>query len=112
MNKFRPERPIYLNEQNTGYKTRAEVDVKVEELRSKGWLAQYNEKQIPPHMSFDDETVFNEFKQACKELKITLRGKVQKPQDFDDLDAELEGTKVPGAEDKESAELDGKPQIP
>ncbi len=36
--KFRPERPIYLNKENTGLKTEVEIELKVEELRSRGWL--------------------------------------------------------------------------
>lgn len=69
---FRPERPIYLNEQNTNYKTKAEVIFAIEQLRDKGWLCTYGQITRPYHLSFNDEKVLAQFKKCCKELGIKM----------------------------------------
>lgn len=75
---FRPERPIYLNEENTGFKTRDQVIVAIEELRDLNWLCAYNENTRPLHMSFNNVKEFAEFKKDCSKLSIKLKEPVIK----------------------------------
>lgn len=86
--KFKPERPIYLNESNTGFKTKIEVLFAIEKLRAKHWLCAYNEKSRPFHMSFNDEKEFQDFKKDCKDLDIVLKSPIIKEEDIMDLDLE------------------------
>lgn len=79
--KFRPERPIYLNEQNTSCKSKIEAIYAIEQLRGSGWLCCYSETSAPLHMSFNDMSEYNEFKQSCTKLKITLRESLIKTDD-------------------------------
>lgn len=92
--KFRPERPIYLNEQNTGFKTKIEVIHAIEQLRDKGFLCCYGEKSRPFHMSFNDEKEFQEFKKTCGNLKIKLESPVIKAEDIEELETEELETNV------------------
>lgn len=74
--KFRPERPIYLNTDNTNLKTKIEVMHMVERLRNeKQWLCAYKEDWNKPfHLSFNDiEKEYAEFKRDCETLGITLK---------------------------------------
>lgn len=86
--KFRPERPIILSLDNTGYKTADELELAVEQLRGKHWLCKVKgEKESirPLHMSFNDVKEFSEFKKHAKDLGIKLKEPTIKP---DDLEAE------------------------
>lgn len=99
LKKFRPERPIYLNEDNTGLKTKAEVLVAIEKLRGKHWLCAYGEKTRPFHMSFNDEAEFQAFKKCASDLDVKLKSPVIKDDDLEALEAqEKAGQKIPGAE--------------
>lgn len=71
--RFRPERPIYLNEQNTNCKTKMEVLFAIEQLREKGWLCCYGEITRPYHLSFNDEKVLAQFKKHCSALDIKMK---------------------------------------
>lgn len=84
--KFKPERPIYLNEQNTGFKTKAEVLVAIQKLRDAHWLCAYNESSRPFHMSFNNEKEFQQFKKCCKDLSITLKSPVYQPEEIEELE--------------------------
>ena len=77
--KFRPERPIYLHESNTGYKTQIEVLHAVERLRGEQWLCAYSENIKPFHLSFNNESEFQEFKKCCQELDVKLKAPILKP---------------------------------
>lgn len=79
--KFRPERPIYLNEQNTSCKSKIETIYCIEQLRALGWLCCYSEASAPLHMAFNSMDEYSEFKQSCAKLKITLREALIKPDD-------------------------------
>lgn len=85
--KFRPERPIYLNEENTGLRTRAEVEEVVEKLRARPYhyLCKYGEKTRPFHMSFNNEADVNEFKKACAEVGFTPKSKLITEDDLEDF---------------------------
>lgn len=83
--RFKPERPIYLHESNTGFKTKDQVIVAVEELRELGWLACYNEKIRPIHMSFNDVREFTQFKKACGDLGVKLKEPIVKPDELEEL---------------------------
>lgn len=97
--RFRPERPIVLNEQNTNLKTKDEVILKIEDLRNEGWLCTYGERMRPFHMSFNDEKMFQEFKKDCSALNVTLKSPVIKSEDLEALEEEeTKGTVIPGAE--------------
>lgn len=103
--KFHPERPIFLNEANTGKKTKAEVLLAVQQLRDMGWLCVYGEKARPFHISFNDERMLSEFKKDAKNLGIALKAPIIKQDDLEELLAEdNKGQVVPGAEDSESAD--------
>ena len=81
--KYRPERPVYLNEQNTGFKTKDEVLYAIERLRDLyQFLCTYAEKTRPFHLSFDKEQEFHEFKRACRELGVELKSPVLKEEDL------------------------------
>lgn len=98
LEKFKPERPIYLNEDNTGLKTKAEVLVAIAKLRDKHWLCAYGEKVRPFHMSFNDENQFQEFKKCANDLDIKLKSPIIKDDDLEALEAEEKaGQVVPGA---------------
>ena len=84
--KFKPERPIYLNETNTGLKTKNEVLVVIANLRKIHWLCAYNENSRPFHMSFNDERMFQQFKKDCKSLNITLKSPIIHDEEVDALD--------------------------
>lgn len=77
--RYRPERPIYLNEQNTDSKNKTIALYNVEQLRSLGWLCCYSEQVRPLHLSFNDEREFQEFKRDCATLKIKLKSPVIVP---------------------------------
>lgn len=99
--KFRPERPIYLNEENTGYKTKSEVVVAIEKLRAQHWLCSYNENSRPFHMSFNDGKEFQKFKKDAADLGVKLKAVVVKSDDDIDFDAPelpVAGQVIPGAE--------------
>lgn len=84
--KFRPERPVILNEQNTNFKTKIEVVHAVEKLRSLGWLCAYGEKARPFHMSFNDEKEFQEFKKAASKLDVKLQSPIVKDGDMEEME--------------------------
>lgn len=93
--KFRPERPIYLNEQNTGFKTKVEVLHAIEQLRDNyAFLVCYGEKSRPFHMSFNDEKEFQEFKKACKELSITLKTPTIMIEEIEELEVAEQETNI------------------
>lgn len=83
--RYRPERPIYINESNTDAKNKIGAIYYIEQLRSAGWLCCYSEIVKPLHLSFDNELEFQEFKKSCEKLKIKLESPVIKldeiPQD-------------------------------
>lgn len=87
--KFKPERPIYLSTENTGFKTKEQVIEAVYKLRELHWLCSYGENIRPFHMSFNDEKQFAEFKKDANSLGITLKSPVQKMEDFDDFDTPI-----------------------
>ena len=74
--RYRPERPIGLNEQNTNASTRAIAIYNIERLRSAGWLCCYSETLRPLHLSFDNPDEYQEFKRDCSKLKIILKSPV------------------------------------
>lgn len=74
--RYRPERPIGLNEQNTNAATRTVAIYNIERLRSAGWLCCYSETLRPLHLSFDNPDEYQEFKQACSKLKIVLKSPI------------------------------------
>lgn len=85
LKRFKPERPIYLHESNTGLKTKDEVLFAIQRLRDhpiQPWLCTYNENIRPLHMSFNNEKEFQEFKKHCKELSIPLKSPVLKDEEF------------------------------
>lgn len=84
--KFRPERPIYLNEQNTQFKHPDAVIEAVEKLRSRGWLCAYGEKSRPFHMCFNAEPEFQEFKKDAESLGIKLKSPVLKADEIEELE--------------------------
>lgn len=98
LNKFRPERPIYLNEDNTGLKTKDEVIVAVEKLRLRGFLCAYSEVSRPFHMSFNDVLGdFEDFKKAAAECGVKLKNPpaVIDDADFDKAaEPEIKGAKA------------------
>lgn len=106
--KFRPERPIYLGLQNTGFKTEDELEVAIEQLRSEGWLCTKLPEKASPrpfHMSFNTENDFQEFKGDCQALGISLKSKVISEDDFEAMVAADKASPViPGAEDKDTYE--------
>jgi hypothetical protein len=105
--KFKPERPIYLNEENTGLKTRIQVDEAIEKLRSKNWLVTYGQKSRPFHMSFASEKEFQEFKKEAGELDIKLVSPLIKPDEFEEIlnsDSNVSGTTLPDAEQRDTYE--------
>jgi len=71
--KYRPERPILLNEQNTDSKSKIVTIYNIEQLRLLGWLCCYNELARPFHLSFDKVEEFHEFKRDCDRLRIKLK---------------------------------------
>lgn len=97
--RFRPERPIYLNEQNTEFKTRDQVIFAVEKLRARNWLCVYDaEKMRPFHMSFNLEKELAEFKKDCENLDITLKAPLIKLEDIETLNSsEMAGQTMPEA---------------
>lgn len=110
--KFRPERPIYLSLENTGFKTEDELIVGIEKLRDEGWLVTKLPAKASPrpfHMSFNDENTFAEFKEDCQALGVDLKSKVISEDDFDAMvAADKAGVTIPGAEDKDTYEdVDG-----
>lgn len=103
--RFRPERPIYLNEENLGVKTREEVDYAIERLRDAGWLCTYGEQHRPFHLSFESnfQETFNEFKKTAEDLDIKLLEPPTTPEEIALLNAkELVGEEIPGAKDLHS----------
>lgn len=90
--KFRGERPIYLNETNTGFKTAEEVILAVEQLRERNWLCAYSnpdeKKARPFHMSFNDEKDFAEFKKDASALNIVLKNPIIKSDDMGEPEEE------------------------
>lgn len=102
LSKFRPERVVYLNEANTGYKSKAEVILAIEKLRSKCWLCAYSEKVIPMHMSFSDVSEFAEFKKDANALGVKLTSPIIKPDD--DFDLLLKDDPIIKPEPKRTAE--------
>ena len=85
--KFKPERPIYLSESNTAFKTKDEVLYAIEQLRAKGYLCTYGDFPRPIHMSFiSDPSGFQEFKKACSQLKITLKEPTIHADDMDEFE--------------------------
>jgi hypothetical protein len=111
--KFRPERPIVLSTENTGFRTEDELAEAVEKLRTAGWLATTTNphagkpgaKLRPLHMSFNDVREFQEFKKECSDFGIKLKEPLVKPEDLDEMEAEdTAGQVVPGADAKESYE--------
>lgn len=113
LQKFRPERPIYLNEQVTNFRTKDEVLEAIQRLRDRGWLCAYSENSRPFHMSFNDVKVFQEFKKSCKEESIKLHEPLIKPDDIEELIAkDSEGQKMPDAVANSSSEApDGRIHI-
>lgn len=103
-NKFRPERPILLNTENTGFKTEVEVVHAIEQLRDRGWLCTYSEKLRPLHMSFNDEKELAQFKKDCDILKISLKKPPLKIDDFEAQLAEDDKNVILPPEPKESFE--------
>lgn len=112
--KFRPERPIYLNTQNTSLKTVAEVEEKVEILRNEDrsngdyhWLCKYDEVARPIMMSFNDPREFDAFRKACGALGFTLAGSIIQ-NDPEDVFAEEERKANPNikAAEQEESETD------
>ena len=88
MPRFRPDRPIYLNTENTGFKTADEVFLAVGKLRERHWLCVFNEKINKPfHLSFTSESELQEFKKTCAELKIVLKSPVIKADDLEEMEA-------------------------
>jgi hypothetical protein len=85
MLKFRPNRPIFVNENNLGVKTKIEALHAIEKLRSEGWLCTYNENIRPFHLSFDDESELAKFKATASKLKIQLVSQLIKPDSIDDF---------------------------
>jgi hypothetical protein len=103
--KFRPERPIYLHEVNTGFRTRDQVIFAIEQLRDLGWLCVYGEKTRPFHLCFNNPKELQEFKKTCSNLKITLKSPVIKPEELEELEqSEHLGETVPGAESTDMVE--------
>lgn len=104
LNKFRPERPIYLNEDNTGLKTKDEVISAVEKLRLRGFLCAYNEMSKPFHMSFNDVLGdFEDFKKAAAECGVKLKNPPAPKDDLEDFDKVAE-PEIKGAKTKSSFE--------
>jgi hypothetical protein len=104
-NKFRPARPIVLNEDNTGFKTREQVEEAIEKLRDLAFLCTYGEKSRPWHLSFDDLDEVQEFKEAAAKCGVNLKSKLITAEEIEELDAEDAAlTSIPGAEVKESYE--------
>ena len=99
--KFKPERPIVLNENNTGKKSKAEVELLIEQLRQREWLCKYGDQARPLLTSFNDEKMFAAFKKDAKDLGANLNTKIIAQEDpFEELKNEDEANlKVPGAED-------------
>lgn len=85
--RYRPERPINLNEQNTNASTRAIAIYNIERLRSAGWLCCYSETLRPLHLSFDNPDEYAEFKRDCNKLKIVLKSPIiaSPVSDFEDI---------------------------
>lgn len=105
--KFRPERPIYLNTQNTKFKTDEEVEEAVEKLRDAGWLCAFKEVLQPFIWSFDNEKEMSEFKKAAADLDIKIISPVIKSdelQELRDKPEQVAGLVVPGAEAKSTHE--------
>jgi hypothetical protein len=106
--RFRPERPIYLNKENTNLKTDIEVELKVEELRDLGWLVVFapDKKPVPLHICFNDEKTLSEFKKDCADLKVSIKAPTKLTED-DFLELQNEDKKaleIPGAEEKNTYE--------
>lgn len=106
--KFRPERPIYLSLENTGFSNDEDLILGIEKLRDEGWLVtKIGEKQKPRpfHMSFNTENDFQEFKSDCAALGIQLKSPIIKEDDFEALmSADKKAELVPGADDKDTYE--------
>lgn len=98
--RFRPERPIYLNTENTSLKTRAEVEHKVLQLRDQHWLCAVNDKSRPLHMSFNDPLEFPKFQKACEDLGFKLKF----PKFSPDSDLENDDIEIVPEEPKHSFE--------
>lgn len=113
--KFRPERPILLSKENTGYKTDDALEIGVESLRARRWLCRVcgpKESIRPLHMSFNDVKEFSEFKRDCKDLGVVLKEPTIKSEDIDQDPVDLPAQSVQGADEKETYEgTDGKTHI-
>lgn len=106
--RFRPERPIYLNEGVLGVSTRSDVNKAIVTLRSQGWLVCYGppagEPVLPIHMSFDDSIEFKKFEGVLEPLqviKVAVKGsKKDDKAEFDSLGAStlVEGSKTEAEE--------------
>lgn len=97
--KFRPDRPIFLNEQNTNLKTRDEVEFAVEKLRSRNWLCAYGEKSRPLSFCFAEDKMRAEFNKDCSAIGLTIKNPIIKPDDFEAMEAEdAAGVVMPEAE--------------
>jgi len=87
--RFRPERPIFLSRDNTGYKSDAEVLLAIEKLRDRGWLCCFSAEKIKPfHLSFNIDSEFQEFKKDAKTLGIALVSPPITQEMIDDLEME------------------------
>lgn len=111
--KFRPERPIYLSLENTGFKHEDDLILGIEKLRDEGWLVcklPEKARTRPFHMSFNTENDFQEFKSDASALGIQLKSPVIKDDDFEAIVAEEKNASaIVGAEDKDTYEdPDGK----
>lgn len=85
--KFKPSRPIYLNRENTGLKSEAEVIVAIEQLRSKQWLCTLAAEDVKTffHLSFDDLTELAAFKKEAASLGIHFKADLILPDSFEDF---------------------------
>lgn len=105
--KFRPERPIYLNTENTKFKTQDEIEEAVEKLRDHNWLVVAKDTLQPFIWSFDNEKEMAEFKKCAADLNIKLISAVIKSdelQELRDKQEDIAGLIVPGAEAKSTHE--------
>lgn len=103
--KFRPERPVHLSTENTGFKTQAEVILAVEKLRRKGWLCRADDSIRPLAHCFNIEAEFQEFKKCASDLGVTLKSPIIHADDIADFDAKTtKGLIIPGAEDHETVD--------
>ena len=88
--KYRPERPILLNTENTGFKTKVQVLEAIEKLRAMPhrWLCAWSEKIRPLHFCFNSTKDFAEFKRSCKDLGIKLTEPVIAQSDIEALEVQ------------------------